>query len=83
MEAIKTLKFMLPAFWASYLINDDASGMDEGEIKAVDQWMKQTRLPAPAACSDEIDFFHWHDARDVYPYASDCAVFTFLIHASD
>ena len=77
---MKILKFILPAFWAAYLINDDPSGMEDAEIKAVDRWMKMTRLPAPSDCSEEADFFHWHDARDTYPYAADCLVYTFIIH---
>ena len=77
---MKTLEFTLPSFWAPYLINDDPSGMDDKEIEAVDQWMKMTRLPAPSDCSEEPDFVQWHDARDVYPYAADCVVYTFIIH---
>jgi hypothetical protein len=76
---MKTLEFTLPSFWAAYLINDDPSGMDDKEIEAVDQWMKMTRLPAPSDCSEEPDFVQWHDARDVYPYAADCSIFTFLV----
>ena len=77
---MKTLEFTLPSFWAVYLINDDPTGMEDDEIEAVDEWMKMTRLPAPSGCTDEPEFIQWHDARDVYPYAADCLVFTFLIH---
>lgn len=76
---MKTLTFVLPSFWAPYLINDDPSGMDDKEIKAVDDWMEATKLPAPVDCSEEDSFITWHDARDVFPYACDCFVYTFLI----
>jgi hypothetical protein len=77
---MKILEFTLPAFWGPYLINNDPSGMDDAEIKAVDDWMEMTHLPAPCSCSGQEEFIQWHDARDVYPYAADCLVFTFLIH---
>lgn len=77
---MKQLTYTLPSFWAVYLINDDASGMADDEIKAIDDWMDATKLPAPSDCSEEPDFVHWHDARDVYPYAADCLTYTFLIH---
>jgi hypothetical protein len=80
---MKVLTYTLPSFWGPYLINDDPSGMEDNEIEAVDKWMKKTHLPAPSDCSEEPEFVHWHDARDVYPYAADCLTYTFLIHAAE
>lgn len=79
---MKILFYTLPSFWGPYLINDDPSGMERKEIKAVDDWMQQTGLPAPSDCCNE-EFVHWHDARDVFPYAADCSDYTFLIHEQD
>ena len=40
---MKTLEFTLPSFWGPYLINDDPSGMEDVEIRAVDRWMKDRK----------------------------------------
>ena len=80
---METLTYTLPSFWAVYLINDDPSGMEDEEIKAVDEWIRNMELPAPADCSEDSNFTQWHDAIDVYPYATDCSEYTFLIHQKD
>ena len=80
---MKVLIFTLPSFWGPYLINDDPSGMEDEEIKTVDEWMKAYHLPAPSGCSEEAEFTQWHDAMDVYPYAADCLTYTFLIHQKE
>ena len=28
-----------PAYWASYLVNEDASGLDDDERRAADRWL--------------------------------------------
>ena len=37
--AIQIAKEMLPGYWASYLINGDASGLTELELEEVDAWL--------------------------------------------
>ena len=34
------ITYTAPAFWACYLINNDCSGMDDNETKAVDSWIE-------------------------------------------
>jgi len=66
-----------PSYWASYLINGDASGMDDDEIKACDAWIAREGLGSPCDCTD-AGFMTWHDARHEMPLAADCQVYTFM-----
>jgi hypothetical protein len=45
-----------PAHWATYLINGDASGMAEDDIRAADTWRKQLRGAYVTDCSEETEF---------------------------
>ena len=76
---IKTYTFTGPIHWAVYFINDDPSGMTDREIRQADRWLGLIRLGAPVDAS-EVGFLQWHDARldDCFPYAADCAEYTFL-----
>lgn len=67
-----------PSSWASYLINGDASGMEDDEIEACDEWIESESLGTPVDCSEESNFITYHDARAHYPYAADCSTYTFL-----
>ena len=53
--------------------------MEDDEIKAVDDWMENMKLPAPSEVSEDSSFVQWHDARDVFPYAADCSEYSFCI----
>lgn len=74
----ETITATAPSYWASYLINGDASGMDDGEIARADAF-------AAWLCGDIVDceddgFRHWHDARQFGVLAADCCVYTALIY---
>jgi len=75
-----SITYTAPASWACYLFNDDCSGMDGDEIKAVDSWIDGLGLGAPVAASEEPSFTAWHDAKDCFPFAADCLEYTFFIH---
>lgn len=50
----KILTFEAPAYWASYLINGDDSGLsDELERNKIDKFLEAEKLPMPVSCSDE------------------------------
>lgn len=49
---IKTEEFLLPAHWACYLINGDASGMTDAEQAEVDEW-ETTNAPGPCLTSGD------------------------------
>jgi len=66
-----------PSAWASYLINGDASGLDDGEDKLVDAWLESLNWGLPCGCED-AGFIHWHDARQ-YALPADCQTYEFLV----
>ncbi len=79
-----TVTFTLPAYWASYLINGDASSFwfDEGGSHVVtdviDQWMEGEGLGTCLDCSGQ-GFFVWHPD---FPHqqGATCLEFTFSLH---
>lgn len=66
-----------PSHWASYLINGDASGMDEADIEACDAWIAREGLGAPVSCED-AGFMRRHDAYLECPLGADCQTYAFL-----
>ena len=81
---MRTETYTLPAHWASYLINGDASSFSlygeegEKEVEAIDDWVKDTGdLGFCLGCSDEPEFSRNHDATGVL--ACDCLEFTFEV----
>lgn len=53
---IKTEEFLLPAHWASYLINGDASGMTDEEEAEVQEW-EVAHAPGPCiGVADTAEF---------------------------
>ena len=46
------------AYWAPYLINGDASGMEDNEIALCDAWHERELEPGECivSCSDEAEF---------------------------
>lgn len=69
--------YTLPAFWASYLINHDATGMDASERAAVDEWREENNAGVCVDHSVEPIFCARHDAREVVPFGCECLTFTF------
>lgn len=72
------LNYILPAHWASYLINNDASGLDGSEISDCDFFLTTYGLPKASSCTEEPYFCKQNDARTL-----PCNVleFTFLVMA--
>ena len=67
-----------PSAWASYLINGDASSLDEQDIVDCDHWMALEKLGIPVSCED-AGFMKYHDAFHVIKVSADCQEYTFLI----
>lgn len=65
-----------PSHWASYLINGDASGLEDDEQAQCDAWIESVGLGAPVSCED-AGFIHHHDAYNVMPLGADCQTYTF------
>ena len=81
---IETSEWILPAHWASYLINGDASSFSlyddgEAELRVIDQIVKEAG--ACLTCSDdEGDFRKYHDAQPYGILACDCLTYTFTTY---
>jgi hypothetical protein len=73
---MKTTDYLLPDFWASALINDDWTGLDDGDEKYLTGWLKSNRPGVCINVSDEPEFATGHDARG-YVLACDCLTYTF------
>ena len=73
---MNTVTLTAPSEWASYLINGDASGLNDAEIAACDAWIDDIGVGAPVGCED-AGFINWHDARLFAPFAADCQAYTF------
>ena len=48
--------FVLPAYWASYLINNNASGLNDTDKANCDNWRKENNPGNCVDCSDESFF---------------------------
>jgi hypothetical protein len=74
---MKVDTYSLPAYWASFLVNGDASGLDDVELGIIKKWMDVAGVKgACLSCSDEPEFRRYHSA---YPevLATDCLDFHF------
>lgn len=69
-------EYILPANWASALINGDYSGMSDLEEEALNLWMDHNK---PGYCINCVPwcFCSHHDAWGIFPYAGDCSKFSF------
>lgn len=74
---LKPITYTLPAYWACYLINGDATGLVDGEQEQIDSFLKREGLPAPVSCSDEQWFARDNDACT--GLGGDVMNYTFLI----
>ena len=63
-----TTEARMPAFWASYLINGDASGMTADERTACDAYLEKEGIVDVLDCEDEAHFSWSFDL-----HGGDCA----------
>lgn len=73
-----TKTFILPAYWASYLINNDASGISTEDKHLADKFLTENSFPSPVSCSDE-SYFSWDNDADT-GVGGDVLEYTFLLH---
>lgn len=74
---MKTItNYDLPAYWASYLVNGDASGLEPGEQEQIDAW--SARQGDIGSCVDvsEDSWFAW--SNDATNLGGDVATYAFL-----
>jgi hypothetical protein len=83
-QTMKTIEFELPIYWASAIFNDDLSGLQDNDIKEMDDffdWAVETYGDIhPADLSEDYHFAKYHDAADFGVLACDVAKYTFLIN---
>lgn len=73
------LELTAPSAWASYLINGDASGLNDGEERDIDQWLDHC-APAwgvPVDVSEESEFRKYHSAS-MWVGGADCVTYLFM-----
>lgn len=72
---MKTITYTLPAYWASYLINGDASGLEDSDEEQIRAFMASHRdIGSCMDCSEESWFSHRNDANAL---GGDVCEFTF------
>lgn len=69
--------YNLPAYWASYLINGDSTGLEEEEIKEVDAFLERNGLGCCIDVDNEQEFSWANDANQLGGAVAD---FTFEVH---
>ena len=73
-KGIQIETYTLPAHWASYLINGDSSGLDNGEIQRILEWLDRHPRQNCVSCSEQPTFERWYDAEGL---ACNCLEYTF------
>ena len=76
--ALKPEAYTAPSCWASYLINGDASGIDEDDQREADAFVESVGAGSPVDCTD-AGFIRRPDFGKL---AGDCQTYTFLRRAS-
>lgn len=71
----RTENFVLPAYWASYLFNGDASGLENEETRACDAFLKSHALPDPVEVGESYFSSHCDAPGQL---AGEMALYTFL-----
>lgn len=74
---LKSIKFVLPATWSSYLINGDESSLSLTEIDIVNEFLAKNKLPAPVSCSENAWLAKYNDSGN--RLAGDVLEYTFLL----
>lgn len=72
-------EYIAPSYWASYIVNGDASGLSNEEIEACEDWV--CSLPNNIYCvnAEPYGFTKMHDAFRFMPYAAECSTYTFHV----
>lgn len=81
MAKFETVTGTAPSEWASYFINDDASGLEDSEIEQADSFAKW--LGGEIVDCSDAGFMRWHDAAQFGTLAADCCTYTALIYAEE
>lgn len=72
----KTTTYTLPVYWASYLVNGDASGLEPGEKTEIDAWLANEG--GIGSCVDVSEDSWFARSNDATTLGGDVATYTFL-----
>lgn len=77
-HTLNTETYILPAYWASALINDDYTGLEESDIEAIEAFLfaNKEQIGSCIDVSEDSWFAHSNDAINL---GCDVATFTFLL----
>ena len=81
MKNIKEITEELPIYWASFLINGDSSGLEDGEENLIKETLDYLELSSSECVAVSDDYsFRWgrSDLPDLL--GGDYAVYTFISH---
>lgn len=73
MSSLQT--YVLPVYWASYLINGDSSGMDRADLIACNDWLNARKLRRDYFCDVSESWFA--RANDATSLGGDVAEFSY------
>lgn len=77
---METQTYILPAYWASGLMNNDWTGCAKLDKAEAEKFLSDKNLPGPVSCSDD-QYFKWgNDANNI---GGDVLEFTFLVNEPD
>lgn len=76
---IRTAKYILPAFYTSYLFYGDASDLSEKETFEIDMFIKRNNLMSPLDISEDTWFQWYNDLHPSTKYGTDVAEYTFPV----
>jgi len=77
MKTLEIVTYILPSYWASYLLNGDESGIQSEDMYFCDEFLAKHNLPSPVSCSDESWFAHRNDSNN--RLAGDVLTYSFLV----
>lgn len=75
---MKTTTYKLPTHWAAYFINGDATGYDDEELQAINDW--QADHPDESCLDVANDAAFMFDSLDDCELGCERATFTFTTH---
>ena len=61
---VSNIEYTLPAYWASYLINGDSSGLEEWELELIDDYVGREGNPQFVDCGEQY-FARDNDATSI------------------
>ena len=80
MSDLEVVSYTLPIYWASYLINGDASGLEDDEQAEIDAWLESEGNPSFVTVSEDYWFAHSNDASSL---GGDVAEYSALVRPSE